>query len=186
VSDKQTADPDPDPITVELVRDARLRSRIHWEWNGSHVRIRAPRQVPQRELERMIAEIVEDVKQRRAKVRARADADLEAIARTINRRYFGGQISWHSIRWVSNMHKRLGSCTNGGPTDGDIRISDEIKGWPVWVIEYVVAHELAHRRHSNHGPEFWAYVDRYPQAERAQGFLLGVAFQLGENAEEWL
>jgi predicted metal-dependent hydrolase len=186
VSDRQAADPDSDPITVELVRDGRLRSRLHWEWSGNHVRIRAPRQVPQREVERMIAEIVQDVKQRRAQVRARADVDLEAIAQNVNRRYFGGQISWHSIRWVSNMRKRLGSCTNGGPTDGDIRISDQIKGWPGWVIEYVVAHELAHRKHSNHGPEFWAYVDRYPQAERARGFLLGVAFQLGENAEEWL
>jgi predicted metal-dependent hydrolase len=183
---ESAVDPDGDPITVEIVRDGRLRSRVHWEWNGDHVRIRAPRRVPQRELDRLIADIVADVKRRRTQVQARADADLEAMARRINAKYFGGEIAWHSIRWVGNMRKRLGSCTNGGPTDGDIRISNKIRGWPEWVIEYVVAHELAHRKHPNHSRAFWSYVARYPQAERARGFLLGVAFQLGESADEWL
>jgi predicted metal-dependent hydrolase len=150
------------------------------------VRIRAPRRVPQRELDRHVAEIVEEVKRRRAQVRDRADEDLEALARRLNRRYFDGEISWHSIRWVSNMRKRLGSCTVGGPTDGDIRISDRIKGWPKWVIEYIVAHELTHRKYPNHSKEFWAYVGRYPKAERARGFIMGLAFQVGEDAEEWL
>ncbi|MFC2037198.1 M48 family metallopeptidase [Chloroflexota bacterium] len=175
-----------DPITVEVVRDGRLRTRIHWEWHGDHVRIRAPRRVPQRQLDETVAEIVEKVKRRRARVRSRADADLETLARRINRHHFGGEISWHSIRWVSNMRRRLGSCTVGGPTDGDIRISDRIKDWPKWVVEYIVAHELTHRKYPNHSKEFWAYVSRYPKAERARGFILGLAFQLGEDAEEWL
>jgi predicted metal-dependent hydrolase len=175
-----------DPITVEVVRDGRLRTRIHWEWHGDHVRIRAPRRVPQRQLDETVAEIVEEVKRRRASVRTRADADLETLARRINRRHFDDEISWHSIRWVSNMRKRLGSCTVGGPTDGDIRISDRIKGWPKWVVEYIVAHELTHRKYPNHSKEFWAYLNRYPKAERARGFILGLAFQLGEDAEDWL
>jgi predicted metal-dependent hydrolase len=180
------ANTDQDPIAVEVVRDGRLRTRIHWEWNGNQVRIRAPRRVPQRELDRHVAKIVEEVQRKRAQVRARADTDLEARARQINRRYFGGEISWHSIRWVGTMRKRLGSCTAGGPTDGDIRISDRIKGWPQWVVDYVVAHELAHRKYRNHSKEFWAYVNRYPKAERARGFIMGLAFQLGEDAEDWL
>lgn len=175
-----------DPIHVEVERDGRLRTRIHWEWSGNQVRVRVPRRTSQREIDQHVASIVEEVKRRRAQVRARADADLQALAEQINRRYFGGGIGWHSIRWVTNMRRRLGSCTNGGPTDGDIRISDRIRGWPDWVIEYVVAHELAHRRHPNHSPAFWAYLQRFPHTERARGFLLGVAFQLGEDAEEWL
>jgi predicted metal-dependent hydrolase len=175
-----------DPIDVEIVRDGRLRKNVHYEWNGNRLRIRAPRRVPQRELDRLVAEIVAEVQRKRAQVRARADADLEAVARQINREFFDGEIEWHSIRWVGNMKKRLGSCTSGGPTDGDIRISDRIKGWPSWVVEYVVAHELAHRKYPNHSQDFWAYLDRYPRTERARGFLLGVAFQLGEDAEGWL
>jgi predicted metal-dependent hydrolase len=186
MNERLVVESDDDPITVELVRDGRLRTRVHWEWNGSQVRIRAPRRVPKRELDRLVAEIVEEVKHKRAQVRARADLDLEDRARRINRKYFDGELSWHSIRWVSNMRKRLGSCTNGGPTDGDIRISDRIKGWPPWVIDYVVAHELAHRKYPNHSKAFWAHVSRYPRAERARGFVQGLAFQLGEDAEDWL
>ena len=187
MNERLQAEPGDEPaIQVEVVRDGRLRTRIHWEWNGDQVRVRAPRRVPQRELDRLVAEIVQEVKQKRARVRARADADLEAQARQINEKYFGGEIQWHSIRWVSNMRKRLGSCTNGGPTDGDIRISDRIKGWPPWVTDYVIAHELAHRKYPNHSKAFWAYLHRYPRAERARGFIIGVAFQLGEDADDWL
>jgi len=177
-----------DPFAVEVVHDGRLRTRIHWEWNGNRVSIRVPKhnRSSQQELDRQVAKIVEEVKRRRAQARARADANLEAMARELNKTCFGGQVRWHSIRWVSNMRKRLGSCTTGGPTDGDIRISDRVKGWPRWVIEYIVAHEMAHRKHPNHSPDFWSTVSRYPKAERAQGFLLGVAFQVGEDVEEWL
>ena len=178
--------PDEEAIEIEVIRDARLRSRIHWELSGKRVRIRAPQRIPQRELDRHVADIVQEVKRRRAQVRARADSDLEALARQVNDRYFGGEIEWHSIRWVKNMRQRLGSCTTGGPTDGDIRISDRIRGWPGWVVEYVVAHELVHRKYPHHGKDFWAYLGRYPMVERARGFLLGVAFQLGEDAEDWL
>ena len=183
---RRAPDLEDDPIDVEVVRDGRLRTRVHWEWNGSRVRIRVPRRAQKREVERLVAEIVEEVKQRRARVRARADADLEGMARQINRSYFDGELEWHSIRWVSNMRKRLGSCTTGGPTDGDIRISDKIKGWPDWVVEYVIAHELAHRQHPNHSKEFWAYLGRYPKAERARGFIMGLAHQLGEDADSLL
>jgi predicted metal-dependent hydrolase len=186
MSDQRPPNDGDDAVHVEVIRDGRLRTRIHWEWRGDHVRIRAPRRVNQRELDRRVAEIVKDVKRRRARVRARSDSGLESLARRINETYFNGEIAWHSIRWVGNMRKRLGSCTTGGPTDGDIRISDRLKGWPAWVIEYVVAHELAHRKYPNHSKEFWAYLGRHPNAERARGFIQGVSFQLEEDAEEWL
>ena len=185
MANKPAADEE-DPIVVEVVRDLRLRKTIRWEWNGRKIRVRAPWHLRQELLDRQVAEIVEKVQRKRAQVRARADVDLEARARQINKRYFGGELTWHSIRWVSNMRQRLGSCTTGGPTDGDIRLSSEIKSWPEWVVDYIIAHELAHRKYPGHSPEFWALVNRYPQAERARGFVLGAAFQLGRDDETWL
>jgi len=183
---KRTPDICDDPLEIEINQDGRLRTRIHWEVRGSRVRVRVPRGMAGRDIDRHVADIVARVRRARAQSRGRADQELEALARKINQTYFGGEIHWNSIRWVGNMEKRLGSCSTGGPTDGDIRISDQIRGWPQWVIDYVIAHELAHCQVPGHGPEFWALLGRYPGSERARGFLLGVAFRLDKDAEEWL
>ena len=44
---------------------------------------------------------------------------------------------------------------------------------PAWVVDYVLVHELAHLLEAGHDASFWAWVDRYPQAEKAKGYLLG-------------
>jgi hypothetical protein len=83
------------------------------------------------------------------------------------------------------MNSRLGSCTNGGSTDGHIRISDKIKGWPQWVIDYVIAHELVHRLHADHSKSFWkTLMEAYPKTERARGFIQGVGFTDGHLYED--
>ena len=46
---------------------------------------------------------------------------------------------------------------------------------PAWVVDYVLVHELAHLLEAHHNEEFWAWVARYPAAEKAQGYLLGYA-----------
>jgi predicted metal-dependent hydrolase len=44
---------------------------------------------------------------------------------------------------------------------------------PAWVVDYVLIHELAHLLEPGHDAKFWAWVDRYPQSERAKGYLIG-------------
>ena len=48
-----------------------------------------------------------------------------------------------------------------------------LQGMPSWVVDYVLVHELAHLLEPGHTREFWAWVDRYPKAERAKGYLQG-------------
>lgn len=98
------------------------------------------------------------------------DADLQARADLLNRRFFGGRLRWHSISWAPQQH-RWGSCTVDA---GVIRISDQLRGAPRWVIDYVVVHELAHLEQAGHGPDFWRLVKQYPLTERARGFLRGL------------
>ena len=74
------------------------------------------------------------------------------------------------MRWVDNQTSRWGSCT---PGDRTIRLSSRLQGMPAWVVDYVLVHELAHLLEPGHDATFWAWVDRYPQAERAKGYLLG-------------
>ena len=89
---------------------------------------------------------------------------------TLSDRYLGGLAMPESVRWVDNQRSRWGSCT---PGDRTIRLSSRLQGMPAWVIDYVLIHELAHLLEPGHDAKFWAWVDRYPQAERAKGYLIG-------------
>ena len=56
-------------------------------------------------------------------------------------------------------------------------ISDKIKEWPEWVVDYVIAHEMTHRLHPDHSQEFWETLRQaYPKTEQARGFIKGVGF----------
>ena len=106
--------------------------------------------------------------------RLNARRSLPVMAERLNDEYFGGKLRWSSILYVANQRDRYGSCT---PEGGSIRISDRVAGWPVWVREYVVVHELAHLLVPDHGRRFRRLVDRYPHAERARGFLIAKGWE---------
>jgi predicted metal-dependent hydrolase len=50
-----------------------------------------------------------------------------------------------------------------------------MQAMPAWVVDYVLIHELVHLVEPSHSKKFWTYVRRYPKAERAEGYLEGVA-----------
>ena len=176
-------DKDGKQITVLVRRDKRLKKTSRWGWepDGS-ILLRVPYRFPKRQIPNLLKQITGQLDKGIKQARRRTDADLQERAEAINKKYFGGQIEWRAIRWVGNMNTRLGSCTNGGSTDGHIRISDKIKNWPQWVIDYVIAHELVHRLHSDHSKAFWETLTQgYPKTERARGFIQGVGFAEGSH-----
>ncbi len=99
-----------------------------------------------------------------------SDDELLERALQLSDRYLGGLGTPVSVRWVTNQNSRWGSCT---PGDRTIRLSQRLERMPGWVIDYVIVHELAHLLEPGHDAKFWAWVDRYPQAEKAKGYLLG-------------
>ena len=68
---------------------------------------------------------------------------------------------------IGDPHARWGSCSSSG----DIRYSWRLILAPPAVLEATVAHEVAHRLHMDHSPDFHAAVRRLlgrdPRAERA-------------------
>ncbi|MCD6073245.1 MAG: hypothetical protein K0Q70_128, partial [Rhodospirillales bacterium] len=65
-----------------------------------------------------------------------------------------------------DTRSRWGSCT----PDGKLSFCWRLILTPEWVLDYVVAHEVAHLAHLNHGPKFWATVkslDVKPEQARA-------------------
>lgn len=56
---------------------------------------------------------------------------------------------------LTQARTRWGSCNNRG----HIRLNWRLIHLPLPMIDYVVAHELAHLKEMNHGPRFWAIVE---------------------------
>lgn len=66
---------------------------------------------------------------------------------------------------LSSASSRWGSCT----VAGSIRLNWKLIHYPPALIDYVVAHELAHLREMNHSPAFWATVaEVYPDYDGAR------------------
>jgi len=175
-----------DQVTVNLKRDKRLTKTSRWERlpDGSLL-LRVPHRLPNRRVAALLEQVASQLDNSIRFHGQRNDTVLHQRAEMINKKYFNDKIEWNAICWVGNMQSRLGSCTRGGPTDGQIRISDKIKDWPNWVVDYVIAHELLHRKHPNHSATFWNELKAaYPLTEQARGFVLGVSFASGRPLED--
>jgi predicted metal-dependent hydrolase len=69
---------------------------------------------------------------------------------------------------MKDTKSRWGSCA----PDKSLALSWRLVMAPAFVQDYVVAHEVAHLRHMNHGPAFWALVETlHPDFERERTWL---------------
>ena len=93
---------------------------------------------------------------------------LEAALREHVRSLFENRLSFFCTRLglpvpplaLSAARTRWGSCSR----QGGIRLNWRLVHFAPQLIDYVVAHEVAHLLEMNHGPRFWAVVARlYPE-----------------------
>lgn len=81
---------------------------------------------------------------------ARADLDVSV-------QKYSSQIGIHPKRvTVRDQSSRWGSCS----TTGVLSFSWRLILAPPSVLDYVAAHEVAHLQEMNHGPKFWALVEK--------------------------
>ena len=69
---------------------------------------------------------------------------------------------------ISSAKKRWGSCAS----PGRLCFAYRLVLAPLWVLDYVVAHEVSHLLHKNHGKRFWKKVEvLYPKYKNARTWL---------------
>ncbi|MGH3362555.1 MAG: M48 metallopeptidase family protein [Nocardioides sp.] len=157
------------PADVEVRRSKRRRRTVSAYRDGDRIVVLIPAALSRKEEAEWVQTMVARLEKSERRSRP-SDEELLQRAHDLNDRYLGGLATPGSVRWVTNQKSRWGSCT---PGDRTIRLSARLQGMPLWVVDYVLIHELAHLLEAGHDANFWGWVDRYPKSERAKGYLLG-------------
>lgn len=172
----------PDDPRVRIRRSTRRRKTVQARVEGDDVVVMMPAGLPRAEERRIVTDLLAKMARSRRRAGAESgDDDLARRAAALSSRWLGGRARPESVRWVSDMTTRWGSCTQ---STGRIRISDSLRTVPGYVLDYVLVHELAHLVvPGGHPPEFWELVGTYPRTERAIGYLEAYARGLGREAD---
>ena len=144
-------------IAVEVKRDLRviLRAPMRMKqkdverfineksaWIEAHLEIVKARQADKEpcftveEIRELVKAARDDIPPRVAKYAARLDVTVGSVT-------------------IRNQKTRWGSCS----TKGNLNFNCSLMLCPEEIRDYVVVHELCHRRELNHSPRFWALVE---------------------------
>jgi predicted metal-dependent hydrolase len=155
---------------VEVTRSKRSRKTVSARYRDGIMHITIPAWMSSTEEQKWIA----NMQGRFARANRKTDSDLMDRARQLGRQYNLPKPA--SVVWTRELTSRWGSCSID---TASIRINGKLGSAPTWVVDYVLVHELAHLVHADHSPAFWEVVNRYPKAERAIGFLMGMGLAEG-------
>ena len=169
---RETSAVDPRP-DVEVRVSARRKKTSEAKWVGGRIVVSVPAHLDLESRQRTVDWLVERLLTRHPQSRL-GDDELLARAVALSDRYLVGARP-ASVRWVTNQSARWGSCSW---YSGDIRVSHRLHVVPVWVLDSVLAHEVAHLTHPDHSPAFHRLAGGYPRHHEAGLFLAGYGLGL--------
>ncbi len=156
---------------IEIHRSQRRRRSASASARDGVIVVRLPAGMSPHDEQQTVSRLVRKVTGQQKAAERGGDDALHQRANALADRYLDG-VRATSVRWSSRMTRQHGSCT---PSDGTIRISSELARAPDYVLDAVLVHELAHLHVSGHTAAFKQLLNRYPHAQRAQGWLEGHA-----------
>ena len=169
-----------DGITLTLVVERKPVKNINARLRETTLSVSAPLSTPQSTLDKVIPDLARRLVRRVHARQVNAEEDALALARTVAAR-FANRPQVAEVLFVTTQEARWGSYS---PATRTIRLHAALRRMPRWVLEAVVAHELAHVIHQDHSPAFWKLLRRVcPDTDRARAFLAGVSW-LGLNWEK--
>jgi predicted metal-dependent hydrolase len=164
---------DVDGVALELRVVRKRVKNINARLRGKTLLVSAPHRVPEGELNESILQLARRLVRRSRADTVNSDGGAERIARKVAAR-FPDPPEVAEVRFVTNQTARWGSYSS---QTGVVRLNAALRQMPPWVLEAVVAHELAHSFHLDHSPAFWELVRSVcPKTDRARAFLEGVSW----------
>ena len=164
----------PKSIEYELIRSRRKTLAVEIRPDGRLI-VRAPLRLPQREIDRFLSDKSDWIRSHRAKVlKSKAQEEANPVLpltdlqlRGLRKRagvafaervaYFAPLVGVNYARiTVRSQKTRWGSCSS----KGNLNFNCLLLLAPPEVLDYVVVHELCHRKEMNHSARFWAEVAR--------------------------
>ena len=155
------------PIPYTLIRSDRKTISVKVAGPGPLV-VRAPRQATQAQIEAFLKKHEGWIQEHWGKAQEAAALppftaeELRALAQQaaedlpLRLRRFAPQVG---VRYgqvtIRNQKTKWGSCT----AQGNLNFNCLLMLCPPEVRDYVVVHELCHRKEMNHSPRFWAMVE---------------------------
>ena len=155
----------PEPYT--LVRSKRKTIALIVEPDGS-LTVRAPQRMPAADIDRFVDAHADWIaKKQQACEKNLPPPTEEELARLrqwanavlpVRVAYWAERmgVAYTQLRITSARH-RYGSCSS----NGHLCFSCLLMRSPAAAVDYVVVHELAHLRHMNHSPQFYALIEQY-------------------------
>lgn len=169
-----------DGVTLALRLSRKKVKNINARLVGNELRVSAPRWVSTGELDEAIEVLARRLVRRERARDVNAEHDALGLARKVARR-FARPPEIAAARFSTAQTSRWGSYST---RTGTIHLNAVLRQMPAWVLEAVVAHELAHIDHPDHSAAFWALLRRVcPETDRARAFLEGVSW-LGRSWEK--
>lgn len=162
-------------MDTEIIRSNRKSIELNICRDG-HIRVRAPFSITDAEIEHVLKEKSNWIEKHRKQmaerqqreremrgqrlsvqdIQALADQAMKVIPEKV--RYFAGRIGVDYGRiTIRNQKTRWGSCSG----KGNLNFNCLLMLTPEDVQDYVVIHELCHRKEMNHSPKFWAEVAKF-------------------------
>lgn len=168
-------------MTYRLIRSRRRTVALEITREGEVV-VRAPLRMPQRDIDAFVAAregwLTEHLARQKAYRQAHptpTDEEKEALRRRA-KAYLPQRVEYYAALMgvtptavhITSARTRFGSCSG----KNSISFSLYLMQYPTEAIDYVVVHELAHIRHHDHSPAFYAEVAKImPDYRRRQALL---------------